>query len=241
METLPERDNDDDSDNEENENIEADDPSLGQVKQDVSKSDSGHGWLVTFIVRRITVSRWGQGLLLWIFLRDPCQTHFHPHHHHTHSHRPPLSDSVSPPTTHTHTHTHMDRPHHSEGDPPHLLLSRSMWLTYQWSSYRQHKNRNRESATLANITMQKEPRRGIFFLPLVSPYHPFCLLWMALMLLFDLTYTVSSNVGECAGQSKIDRRSFHPSHDASTSPCTPDNTVLLNLKMIFITLCFFHL
>ena len=118
METLPERDNDIDSDKEENENIEADDPSLGQVKQDESKSDSGHGWLVTFIVRRITVSRWGQGLLLWIFLGDPCQTHFLPPHHHTHTQTAPVRLSFTPHTTHTHrplTYTH--RPCHSEDDP----------------------------------------------------------------------------------------------------------------------------
>ncbi len=36
------------------------------------------------------------------------------------------------------------------------------------------------------------PRRGMFLLPLMSPYNPISLYWLGFMLLFDLTYTVIS-------------------------------------------------
>ena len=149
LSALPERDNEyHDSDEEENDKIETSSEQAGEAQPDPKSShdDHGHGWLVTFIARRITVSR-------------------------------------------------------------------SMWSKYQWSMY-QHKRRNRDSTTVAfgdtDTTMRKEPpRRGIFFMPLVSPYNPICLFWMTLMLLFDLTYTVSAQ-----GAQSTD--SFHTMHSMIT-------------------------
>lgn len=73
-----------------------------------------------------------------------------------------------------------------------ITVSRHMWNSLQ--SQKKKLSRALMHGENSQLAEQKGPRRSIFLMPLVSPFNPVCLLWMAMMLLFDLTYTASTGI-----------------------------------------------
>ena len=70
-----------------------------------------------------------------------------------------------------------------------ITVSRRLWDSLQ--SQKKKLSRALLHDKNSQLAKQKGPRRSIFLMPIVSPFNPVCLLWMAMMLLFDLTYTAS--------------------------------------------------
>ena len=60
-------------------------------------------------------------------------------------------------------------------------IPRGLWLSVQ---------EQRRNAMSEHGESAMQPRKSIYGLSLMSPYHPVCLTWMTMMLLFDLIYTV---------------------------------------------------